>query len=76
MKDMSVQAVAAASQQDNAVQKPPEDVAPPQEDAEVIPTLADYAEEESKSLAEMIKDAQEKAEASRDRKSTRLNSSH
>lgn len=65
MKDMSVQAVAAASQQDNAVQKPPEDVAPPQEDAEVIPTLADYAEEESKSLAEMIKDAQEKAEASR-----------
>jgi len=30
MKDMSVQAVAAASQQDNAVQKPPEDVAPPQ----------------------------------------------
>ena len=65
MKDMSVQAVAAASQQDNAVQKPPEDVAPPQEDAEVIPTLADYAEEESKSLAEMIKDAQEKAEANR-----------
>ncbi len=65
MKDMSVQAVAAASQQDSSVQKPPEDVAPPQEDAEVIPTLADYAEEESKSLAEMIKDAQEKAEANR-----------
>lgn len=63
MKDMSVQAV--ASQQDSSVQKPPEDVTPPQEDAEVIPTLADYAEEESKSLAEMIKDAQEKAEANR-----------
>ena len=64
MKDMSVQAVAASTQQDGWTQKP-EDGAPAQESTTAVPTLSDYAEEESKSLSEMIKDAQEKAEANR-----------
>ena len=65
MKDMSVQTVAAAAQQDGWTQKPEEDSAPVQDSAAAVPTLSDYAEEESKSLSEMIKDAQEKAEANR-----------
>lgn len=62
---MSIQPVAAASQQDGWTQKPEEDSIPAQDSAAAVPTLSDYAEEESKSLTEMIKDAQEKAEAHR-----------
>lgn len=63
MKDMSIQPVAAASQQDGWSQR--DSSASVQDSAAAAPTLSDYAEEESKSLTEMIKDAQEKAEAHR-----------
>ena len=59
MKDMSIQPVAAASQQDGWSQR--DSSASVQDSAAAAPTLSDYAEEESKSLTEMIKDAQEKA---------------
>lgn len=68
MKDMAVQA-AAASQQNNWPQDQVQlgTSAVQEEDGEAasIRTLLDHAEEESKSLQEMIKDAQEKAEAHR-----------
>jgi len=57
MQDIRIQAVAAASPQDSWAQT---DSTP--ESAE---TLSDPAKEESKSLSEMIQDAQEKAEANR-----------
>lgn len=60
---MSIQPVAAASQQDGWSQR--DSSASVQDSAAAAPTLSDYAEEESKSLTEMIKDAQEKAEAHR-----------
>ena len=58
MQDMRIQAAAAATSQDSRTQ-----TGSTQGSAEAA--LSDYAEEESKSLTEMIKDAQEKAEANR-----------
>lgn len=58
MQDMRIQAAAAATSQDSWTQ-----TGSTQGSAEAA--LSDYAEEESKSLTEMIKDAQEKAEANR-----------
>lgn len=67
MDEIAVQAAAASQQNGWNQEQAPVEGAAAQEggEAETVRTLPDHAEEESKSLAEMIKDAQEKAEAHR-----------
>lgn len=64
MKDMNVQAVTAAAQQES--RKQPGSGPPAPADTETAASAASgYAAKESKSLTEMIQDAQEKAEVNR-----------
>ena len=67
MDEIAVQAAAASQQNGWNQEQAPVEGAAAQEggEAETVRTLPDHAEEESKSLAEMIKDAQEKAEVHR-----------
>ena len=67
MDEIAVQAAAASQQNGWNQEQAPVEGAAAQEggEAETVRKLPDHAEEESKSLAEMIKDAQEKAEAHR-----------
>lgn len=62
MQDMSVAAASAASQQSWPADQPAEAVGQTGE----IQTMLDQGQEESKTLAEMIKDAQERADAHRE----------
>lgn len=67
MKDMSVYGVAAAQQSWSRDQQPEEEAVAPVESAgEDLSSALSQQEEEGKALVEMIRDAQEKAEAQRE----------
>lgn len=65
MDEIAVQSAAASQQNGWNQEQAAMESAAVQEDGETVRTLLDHAQEESKSLAEMIKDAQEKAAAHR-----------
>ena len=67
MKDMSVNGVAAAQQNWSREQQQQAEAAPPAEGAgEDLSAALSRQEEEGRDLLEMIRDAQEKAEAQRE----------
>lgn len=65
MDEIAVQSAAASQQNGWNQEQAAMESADVQDGGETVRTLLDHAQEESKSLAEMIKDAQEKAEAHR-----------
>lgn len=68
MKDMGINGVAAIQQNQaqNQDQQAGQDAAPVEKVEEIIPSLLSEKEEESKNLVEMIREAQEKADAQRE----------